>query len=349
MRNWNKEARIAMLVIASVTLAAATLTNGCSRSNHPGAGAQSLMTGSGRPLTSISFDATPERVERGKYIVEAVAHCFQCHSDVDWKNGGAQPFAGRKGGGHNFADTDIPFVVAPNISPDKETGAGTWDDKTFVRALREGVGHDGRRLFPLMPYMNFRKMSDEDLASVVAYVRSITPVSNKLPKTVLPDEVKNALPPHEPITAPVPAPDMSDPIKRGAYLVTLGNCASCHTPSDQQGRPLPGLDFAGGFALKGPWGEVSSANLTPDSSGIPYYDEALFIETMRTGQVKARKLNSIMPWSYFGKMTDDDLKAIFAYLRTLKPVKHVVDNTEPPTHCNLCGGNHGFGDRNGHE
>ncbi|HVG18420.1 MAG TPA: c-type cytochrome [Blastocatellia bacterium] len=347
MRNWNKTARMATLAVAGVVIAMVSLINGCGRSNHPGTGTQSLITGgAAQPLTAINFEPTPERVERGKYLVEGVAHCFQCHSDVDWNTPGAQPRAGRKGVGHNFADADVPFAVAPNITPDKETGAGTWDDETLARAIREGIGHDGRRLFPLMPYMNFRHMSDEDLASVISYIRTIAPVRNELPKTAIPEEMKNSLPPHEPITQPVPGPDMSDPIKRGAYLVTLGNCAFCHTPMDQQGRLLAGLEFAGGGRLQGPWGDVHSANLTPDPSGIPYYDEALFIQTMRTGQVKARKLNSIMPWGYFGKMTDDDLKAIFAYLRTLKPVKHVVDNTEPPTDCKVCGGRHGFGDRN---
>jgi hypothetical protein len=100
------------------------------------------------------------------------------------------------------------------------------------------------------------------------------------------------------------------------------------------------------MTLKGPWGEVTSANITPDASGIPYYDEALFLKVMRTGHVGARKLNSIMPWGYFRNMTDDDLKAIFAYLRTLPPVQHRVDNTEAPTVCKLCGGRHGYGEMN---
>jgi mono/diheme cytochrome c family protein len=344
MRRWNKTARIATLAITGVLIAIASLINGCSRGNH--SGTQSLIAGSAQPLTAIDFQPSSARIDRGKYLVEAVAHCFQCHSDVDYKTANGQPRVGRKGAGHDWADYDLPFVVAPNITPDKETGAGTWDDKTFARAIREGIGHDGRRLFPLMPYMNFRQMSDEDLASIIAYIRSIDPVRNELPKTALPDELKSILPPHEPITQAVPAPDMSDPVKRGAYLVTLGNCAECHTPRDQQGRPLPGLELAGGTTLKGPWGEPTSANLTSDPSGISYYDEALFIEVIRTGKVKARKLSPIMPWSYFGKMTDDDLKAIFAYLRTLKPARHIVDNTEPPTDCRICGGKHGFGDRN---
>jgi len=240
----------------------------------------------------------------------------------------------------------MDWLVAPNITPDVETGAGSWTDAQLAQAIREGIGHDGRRLFPMMPYMNFRNMADEDLASVIVYLRSIEPVRNLVPKTVLPDPVKAGLPPHQPITASVAGPDMSDPVARGKYLVTLGNCMSCHTPMNKQGQPLMQLAFAGGLRFKGPWGEVSSANITPDASGISYYDEALFVKTLRTGQVGARKLNSIMPWGYFRNMTDEDLKSIYAYLRTLTPVQHRIDNGEEPTVCDVCGGRHGYGDRN---
>ena len=106
------------------------------------------------------------------------------------------------------------------------------------------------------------------------------------------------------------------------------------------------LEFAGGATFNGPWGEVNSANITPDASGIGYYDEALFIKTLRTGHVGARQLSSIMPWGYFRNMTDEDLSAIFAYLRTLTPVKHRVDNTELPTECPVCRRRHGHGEMN---
>lgn len=297
-------------------------------------------------IKSLTFERTPARLERGRYIVEGPAHCFQCHSQVDWQAPGAQPKQGRKGAGTIFPEEALPWLVASNITPDAETGAGTWTDEQLARAVREGIGHDGRRLFPMMPYMNFRNMSDEDLASVITYIRSIGPVRNQLPKTMLPEVVKGSLPPHEPLTASVPAVDLSNSVARGKYLATLGNCASCHTPMNQQGQPITELAFAGGMSLKGPWGEVYSANITPDASGISYYDEALFIKTLRTGQVGARKLNSIMPWGYFRNMTDDDLKALFAYLRTLAPVQHRLDNTESPTLCPRCGGRHGLGDRN---
>ena len=293
----------------------------------------------------LSIEHTPERLERGRYIVEGPAHCFQCHSEVAWEKPGAQPKVGKKGAGTVFAEDGMQWLVAPNITPDVETGAGGWSDEQLVRAIREGIGHDGRRLFPMMPYMNFRHMSDEDLASVIVYLRSIEPVRNVLPKTVIPDPIKSSLPPHEPVTEPVSAPDASNQVARGQYLVTLGNCVSCHTAM-QQGQPIRELALAGGMTFKGPWGVVTSANITPDASGISYYDEALFIKTLRTGHVGARKLNSIMPWGYFRNMSDDDLKAIFAYLRTVTPVQHRVDNTEYATVCSLCGGKHGFGDRN---
>jgi mono/diheme cytochrome c family protein len=297
-------------------------------------------------VSRVSFEPTVTRLERGRYIVEGPAHCFQCHSEVDWKTPGAQPKADKKGAGTIFVENGFDWLVAPNITPDAETGAGSWTNEQLARAIREGIGHDGRRLFPMMPYMNFRQMSDEDLASVVVYLRSIEPVRNVVPKTMIPDVMKGGLPPHQPITESVAAPDKSNPVARGQYLVTLGNCMACHTPMNQQGQPITQLAFAGGMRFRGPWGEVTSANITQDASGISYYDEALFIKTLRTGQVGARKLNSLMPWGYFRNMSDDDLKAIFAYLRTLPPIQHRIDNTEEPTSCPVCGGKHGFGERN---
>lgn len=294
---------------------------------------------------TVNFNPTLARYERGRYLVEGPAHCFQCHSEVDWQNPGAQPKLGRKGAGTVFIEDGYEWLVAPNITPDKETGAGTWTDAQFARAIREGIGHDGRRLFPVMPYENFREMSDEDLASVVVYIRSLDPIRNLLPKSVIPEPAKNHLPPHAPLNSSVPGPDMSDPVARGKYLVTLGNCMTCHTPMSKNG-PIKQLALAGGMTFTGPWGTVTSANITPDASGISYYDEAMFVKTLRTGQVGARKLNSIMPWGYFRNMTDDDLKAIFAYLRTVTPVQHRIDNTEVPTVCDVCGGKHGYGDKN---
>ena len=301
-----------------------------------------------RPLTNRVFEKTPERWSRGQYIVENEAVCMDCHSPRDWTKHDAPALPGMEGAGQDFSILKgLPgHVVVPNITPDPETGAGTWSDDALARAIREGIGHDGRALFPVMPYENYRHMPDEDLASVIVYLRSLPPVRNAMPKTEIIFPVKYLMrSTPQPITEAVPSPDVSDPVKRGAFLVTIASCRDCHTPMDK-GAPLPNMDLAGGQIFEGPWGRVATPNLTPDPSGIPYYDEILFLQAIRTGYVKARPLNQMMPWHIYRGMTDDDLKAIFAYLKTVKPVHHVVDNAEPPTMCVVCGTVHGGGDKN---
>lgn len=278
-----------------------------------------------RPLNNQHFDATPARLARGEYLATAVLGCLDCHTEHDWKAPGGALVAGREGAGQLFPGEGFPGrIVATNLTPDPETGAGNWTDDQFARAIREGIGHDGRTLFPLMPYPNFRHMSDEDLASVVVYLRALPAVKNSLPPTEIAFPVKyliRGVP--EPLKGPVPPPDLSTPEKRGQYLVTLASCADCHTPM-VNGQPEEDKAFAGGMEFKGPWGDVQSANITPDKTGISYYDENRFIEAMRTGSVMGRPLNPIMPWDGYRHMSDEDLKAIFAYLRTVKPVVNRV-------------------------
>ncbi len=300
-----------------------------------------------RAVTGRKFEATPERLARGRYLANSVMGCIDCHSDHDWKAPGAPVLETKLGAGQIFPAAGLPgTVVAPNLTPDPETGAGSWSDDALARAIREGVGHDGRALFPLMPYEDYQVLSDEDLASIVVYLRSLPPVRNPLPETEIIFPVRyliRSVP--QPITAPVPPPDQSTPVKRGEYLVRLASCRHCHTPQ-QRGKYNMALAFAGGFEFKGPLPTVTSANITPDPSGISYYDENLFLQAMHTGKVGARELSGVMPWIAYGKMTDEDLKATFAYLRTLRPVRHRVDNTLPPTACKICRGKHGAGDQN---
>ena len=340
------------VLLSVVTFLMLCLCAGCQRASL---GSTSNLTGSVLEMESIP--RTPERLARGKYLVEGLVQCPLCHSENDFTKRPSHPVEGKKNGGFVFPNVEVELpepnrVVAPNITPDPEHGAGRWKDADFVRALRQGIGHDGRTLFPMMPYAYFRSLSDEDLASVIVYERSLAPVHIERPKTILTDDIKKtfqALPPLE----HVPEPDKSDRTAYGKYLVTVGHCDSCHTPTDEQGNPISGMDFAGGQSLIGPWGPdpnkvitVTSLNLTPDPSGISYFDEKMFINVIRSGKVAARPLANIMPWAYFRNLTDDDLKAIFAYLRTLKPVQHRVDNTEVARFCKLCRSKHGFGDRN---
>ena len=91
---------------------------------------------------------------------------------------------------------------------------------------------------------------------------------------------------------------------------------------------------------------MTTPNITQDPSGIPHYDEAIFIKTIHEGKLVAKELNPIMPWGYFRGMKDDDLRAIFAYLKTVPHATHRVDNRELPTYCKICKGRHGLGDKN---
>jgi mono/diheme cytochrome c family protein len=186
------------------------------------------------------------------------------------------------------------------------------------------------------------------LASIIVYLRSLPAVRNALPKTeiIFPVNYIMRNDPQPLTTTSVASPDVSDRTKRGRFLVNLTGCTDCHTPVDNHHMPIPGMEFSGGQVFQAPWGIVASTNLAPDPSGIPYYDEAMFIKTMRTGAVGARELNKTMPWSALRNMNDEDLAGIFAYLKTLKPVAHRVDNREPPTLCPLDGAMHGGGNQN---
>jgi cytochrome c553 len=149
----------------------------------------------------------------------------------------------------------------------------------------------------------------------------------------------------EPLGSPVPPADSSTPAKRGEYLALIGGCAGCHTPQ-KRGQPITGMNFSGGTVMTGPWGSVATANITPDPSGISYYDEKLFDDVMRTGFAHARRLSVIMPWQYYRGMTEQDLLDIFAYIKSVPAVAHRVDNTETATLCKKCGNLHGLGDKN---
>jgi mono/diheme cytochrome c family protein len=131
----------------------------------------------------------------------------------------------------------------------------------------------------------------------------------------------------------------NDAAARGAALVQKKNCAMCHTPK-------PDLPLAGGKVFKWEGKDVATANLTPDASGISYYDDATFVKALRTGVVGARKLSSMMNPALVKDLSDDDLKAIFAYLKTIKPIQHRVDNAEPVAPCKVCGNRHGAGAQN---
>ena len=301
-----------------------------------------------RPLTDRKFESTPQRLERGKYIANTLSGCIYCHSPHDWKATDTPITAGMEGSGGVQPYADLPGrIVAPNLTPDKETGAGQWTDDMFARAIREGIGHDGRALFPIMPYPNFREMSDEDLASVVVYLRSLPAVHNELPTTEIIFPVKYLIrSAPQPVTSPVPdVTSAAGPEKYGAHLVRMAGCGDCHTPA-VQGEAVKGMAFAGGQPFLGPWPRVASANITPDTTGIGGFTEDAFVQVLRTGAVNGQPLSAQMPVMIYKDLADGDLKAMFACLHSLKPIRHIVDNTLPPTECKLCRQRHGGGDQN---
>jgi mono/diheme cytochrome c family protein len=271
------------------------------------------------------LEATPARIERGRYIVTAQASCLLCHSEHDWKTHGAPPLPGTTGGGWDvpWAENKMPGkVFASNITPDPDTGLGKVPDDAIARAIREGVGRDGRALFMMPPYSG---LSDEEVASVVAYLRTLAPVKKQRELTHINIPVRwflKALP--KPITTPVPEPDLSDPVARGRHLADIGRCEECHTPVDGRHQPLPGMAYSGGQEFRGPWGLTRSSNITPHASGIAHYSEDVFVRTMRTGNIGGRRIGSLMPWTSLRNMTDQDLKALWAYLKTVPPVAHDV-------------------------
>jgi mono/diheme cytochrome c family protein len=307
----------------------------------PIAGATEPVYPRARPLTDRTFAPSPARLERGRYLTEHLLQCFVCHSERDSDAPGAPPIAGRKGAGVVMSERAERRIVAPNITPDPATGAGRWTDDMLARAIREGIGHDGRALYWGMWYQSFAGLSDEDLAAVVVYLRTLPPVRNPLPATLLPDDERaaNAKSPR-PITEPVLGPPAGDTKALGRYLIGVADCTGCHTGWEAPRNP--GLLAGGNEIVRGSH-QAFSANLTRHESGAGY-PQATFISVMRTG--KGGSLHPIMPWLAFSGLTDADLGAMYDALGDVYPVAHYVGNVGEPRHCDVCGQEHPFGEHN---
>jgi len=300
-----------------------------------------------REVSATPFEKTEARLARGKYLVEGPAHCFHCHSEHDLSTPTYPTSQTKKGAGWVMPIPELNHIASRNITPDVETGIGSWSDDEVARAIREGVRKDGTALFPVMPYVDYASMDDEDVKAIVVYIRTLAPVRNQVPARNLPfplEYIVKTIP--QPITSARPAHASATPQERGSYLVTLAGCAGCHTITES-GVPRAGLTLAGGAKFDLPGGVTThSANITADPSGIQHYDEGMFIQVFRTGSLPGRMLSHIMPFEFFRNITDDDLRDIFAYLRAQPPVKHRISNTDPPTMCPVCKQEHGLGNLN---
>lgn len=287
-----------------------------------------------QPASALKVEPTPERVARGKYLVHHVTICFDCHSERTYAYG--LPFVpGKEGVGGFVWDQKIGFpgvLAASNITPDPETGLGQWTDGEILRAMREGVDREGKALFPIMPYGHFREMSDDDAASIIAYLRTLRPQRYEEPKKSLDvplNFVEKFVP--APVTAPVPAPDRSNSVAYGKYLATIAQCVECHTPKDDKGNALPGQEFAGGWEMHTPRFRVVTANITPHPStwmGKATKEEfiARFKSFASYTPVEAQPgRNTLMPWLTFSGMAEEDLGAIYDYLKTVPANGKVVN------------------------
>jgi Cytochrome c len=286
------------------------------------------------PPAAIQVSMTPQRIARGKRLFELIMDCDGCHSVGDVTRFG-RPVGEGRGKGYVFpVEAGLPgTVVARNITPDRETGIGAWTDGEKIRAIREGIGRDGRALFPMMPYTYYRNLCDEDVQALVAYLNALPAVRNPLPPGNIQFPVSLLI---KSVPQPVPSvasPNPRDRLKYGEYLVSLGACAECHTQVSRS-EPVPGKRFAGGREFRTPIATVVSANITPDvDTGIGKWSEPQFLDKFYQYKQYVEKGSpkvgpegfTLMPWLGLCQLTPEELGAIYTYLMSQPPVRNAVE------------------------
>jgi hypothetical protein len=280
----------------------------------------------------LKVEITPQRIERGKYLAQNVAACLDCHSAHDWTKLGGPIDTNQLGSGGEKFDAGVGFpgnVTVPNLTPHN---LAKWTDGELFRAITTGVKKDGSAIFPLMPWPYYSKMDREDLYSIIAYIRTLKPITADYPKSTL-DFPLNIIVHTMPQKATLSAkPDSKDTLKYGEYLVQSAACKECHS-KDEKGTLIAGLEFAGGREFKTGGSTVRSANITPDAStGLGKWDSAAFIarfkaysDPSQAPKVGPKDFQTVMPWWQYAKMSEGDLASIYAYLKTLKPINQKVD------------------------
>jgi mono/diheme cytochrome c family protein len=284
-------------------------------------------------VPSIKVTPTPESTERGAYLTEHVAVCISCHSTRDYTHFAGPVVPGSEGrGGERFdREHGLPGnIVSSNITPAALSG---WSDGEIARAITTGVNKGGKALFPVMPYPGLSHLCNSDLEAVLVSVRGLKPVQSSIPATELDFPVSVLVRTMPAPADPWPCPNGADEVALGKYLTEIASCASCHTPIDK-GKPLPGKELAGGFEFKMTEGSLArSANITPDkATGIGNWTKEQFVQRFKAlanaapPEVKPGAPNTPMPWYAYAGMTERDLGAIYAFLRTVKPVDNKVEH-----------------------
>jgi len=289
-----------------------------------------------RPAPQMSVLRDSATVARGEYIFKHAWQCWGCHAASG--DGNAPPSGGRV---FDLRSVGPGFGVyySKNLTPDSATGLGAWTDGEIVQAIREGIRRDRHVLFPLMPVDWLKGLSDQDVLAVVAYIRSLPPVSNQVPEREVSFVAKalmafNVIKPIAPITAPVVAPPPGRTAEYGKYVASnMAGCADCHSPRNlQNGEFYPDSLFAGGNI---PFGKdegdpiyVFARNIRPDpETGIGGWTEEDFLQAVTTGmRPDSTVLIPHMPYAYYKFLSEDDLRAMYAYLRSLPPLRR----TAPP-------------------
>ncbi|MEO8936374.1 MAG: c-type cytochrome [Burkholderiaceae bacterium] len=277
------------------------------------------------PSARAATKAAPDdSVKRGEYLSQ-VAHCTACHT-----NDPSRPFAG------NYP-IKSPFgtMYGANITPDRETGIGTWTEKDFEGAMRRGVRKDGAYLYPAMPYLEFTKISDADIHALYAYFRTVKPVQEKTKDADMkfPFDVRLGIAGWQAVYFKqgryVDDESQSPQWNRGAYLVQgLGHCDACHTPTNLAMAPKTGK------ALQG---NVVDHWFAPDISGDQYsgiakWSEPELVQYLKTGHNKQNDA-AVGPMAQtidlgLSHLDQSDLQAIASYLKN----QHVTEQAtrKPP-------------------
>jgi mono/diheme cytochrome c family protein len=271
----------------------------------------------------------------GERIVLSRTRCLDCHSQRNWEIFGGPIIKGTEGMGGMVFNKEfgaVPGVVyARNITP---AGIGDWSDEELMRAITQGITKKGDTLYPIMPYVYYNKMAKDELADVVAYIRSLKSVENIVSERKLNISASSAYP-ISMINQNIDnnrKPSEFDKVKYGEYLVTTAGCANCHTPLNAKREYQFDKIFAGGFRFKHEKFTAISANITPDpETGIGNWSEELFLTKFKDYRdpsfynFNPGRKNTFMPWLSFSQMDDYDLKSIYAYLRTIKPISNKVN------------------------
>jgi hypothetical protein len=283
--------------------------------------------------SNVVVKSTPKSLERGEYLFATLLDCDGCHSERDFSRLGGPVVASGRGKGGLVPLEGLPGqVYAPNITSDKETGIGGWTDGEKIRAIREGISKDGHMLFPLMPYPGYRYLSDTDVQSLVAYMNTLPPVRNYVPRSNISFFVSLMV---KGVPTPVGSRGVPDVDKDGGeiygeYLVSIAGCEECHTPF-KRGQPDVSMRFAGGRLFATPNGSVVSSNITPDKdTGIGKWDYLRFRDRMHGYRQYAElpKVGpdrfTLMPWIAYADLTDRDMEAILLYLKSRRAITNFV-------------------------